>query len=160
MSYRKSAQQGFTLIELMIVVAIIGILATIALPQYTNYTKRTQMSEVVMAGSACRSVITEVYATSSSNAPEANGWGCENSTGNVSKYVQNVTTDANGVVSVAARGFGDDSIDNRVITLTPMAGANAAEWAANTSLAISSWTCATPGGTTGVDKKFLPGSCK
>ncbi|TXH39362.1 MAG: pilin [Burkholderiaceae bacterium] len=157
---KRQLQQGFTLIELMIVVAIIGILATIALPQYSNYTKRTQMSEVVMAGSACRSVITEVYASGNAINPGPNGWGCENISGNVSKYVQNVTTDANGVVTVAARGFGDPTIDNKVITLTPQNGSSAAAWTANTTLAITSWVCATPGGTTGVDKKFLPGSCK
>ena len=66
---KRQVQQGFTLIELMIVVAIIGILATIALPQYSNYTKRTQLTEVVMAGSACRSVITEVYASGNANNP-------------------------------------------------------------------------------------------
>jgi type IV pilus assembly protein PilA len=156
---KRQLQQGFTLIELMIVVAIIGILATIALPQYSNYTKRTQMSEVVMAGSACRSVITEVYASGNANNPGANGWGCENTSGNVSKYVQNVTTDANGVVTVAAKGFGDATIDNKVITLTPQNGSSAAAWTANTTLAITSWVCASPA-TTGVDKKFLPGSCK
>ena len=148
-------QHGFTLIELMIVVAIIGILATIALPQYSNYTKRTQMAEVVMAGSACRSVITDVYAAGNSNNPGANGWGCEITTGNVSKFVQNVTTDANGVVTVTARGFADTNIDNRTVTMTPQNGSAAAVWTANTVVPITNWVCA---GT--VDQRFLPGSCK
>jgi type IV pilus assembly protein PilA len=57
----KRLQQGFTLIELMIVVAIIGILAAVALPAYQDYTIRAKMSEVILAMSACRTSITEVY---------------------------------------------------------------------------------------------------
>src|SRR5438270_12699351 len=57
----KTMQKGFTLIELMIVVAIIGILAAVALPAYQDYTVRAKMSEVILAMSACRTSITEVY---------------------------------------------------------------------------------------------------
>src|SRR5687768_1233459 len=81
---KKRLQQGFTLIELMIVVAIIGILAAVALPAYQDYTIRAKMSEVILAMSACRTSITEVYQSGGSQ-PAANSWGCE---GGVStKYV-------------------------------------------------------------------------
>ncbi len=71
-------QKGFTLIELMIVVAIIGILAAIALPAYQDYTKRAKMSEAILAASACRTTITEVY-QSATSLPAAGSWGCESS---------------------------------------------------------------------------------
>ena len=68
-------QKGFTLIELMIVVAIIGILAAVALPAYQDYTVRAKMSEVILAMSACRTTITEVYQTGGT-PPGADLWGC------------------------------------------------------------------------------------
>src|ERR671925_1946827 len=73
----KTLQKGFTLIELMIVVAIIGILAAVALPAYQDYTIRAKMSEVILGMSACRTSITEVYQSGPANVPGPNNWGCE-----------------------------------------------------------------------------------
>jgi type IV pilus assembly protein PilA len=90
----KRTQQGFTLIELMIVVAIIGVLAAVALPAYQDYTKRAKMSEVVLAASACRTTISEVVQSSSgSTLPAAGSWGCEGS-GGLTKFVSKVDTGA------------------------------------------------------------------
>src|SRR5262245_48531287 len=79
----KRGQQRFTLIERMCVVAIIGILAAVALPAYQDYTVRAKMSEVMLAASACRTSITEIY-QSGGTPPGGGNWGCE---GANSKYV-------------------------------------------------------------------------
>ena len=159
----KQVQKGFTLIELMIVVAIIGILAAIALPAYQDYTKRAKMSEVVLAASACRTTITEVYQSSiaGASAPGINGWGCENTTaGGASKYVTKVETNADGVVTVTAQNIDATNIDTKVVTLIPYKDNTNPATAADlgTGASVFKWVC---GGTgTNVPPKFLPGSCR
>ncbi len=152
-------QKGFTLIELMIVVAIIGILAAIALPAYQDYTKRAKLSEAILAASACRTSITEVY-QSANSLPAAGSWGCEVASGSGSKYVSSVTTGAGGEITVAVQGTGDASIDTKLITLIPRNTANSA--LPTIGNAVGQWICGsttlTPATT--VPAKFLPGSCR
>ena len=151
----KRVQQGFTLIELMIVVAIIGILAAIALPAYQDYAKRAKMSEVILAASGCRTTITEVYQTAPSpaGAPAANNWGCESSTVATTQYVLSIKTDANGGVTVASNVPG--ALGN--VTLVPFSSSAALTTAAIPTQ-IFKWVC---GGTgTTVQPNFLPGSCR
>ena len=157
---KRNLQKGFTLIELMIVVAIIGILAAVALPAYQDYTKRAKVSEVVLAASSCRTSITESYASGNSFA--GGNWGCEASaTGGVTKYVTSVTTDVNGVITVTAQGVGDSGIDGKKVTLIPFHNATTPKNVSTTGhlgTTIFKWVC----GGTGTDMtlKFLPASCR
>ena len=147
-------QKGFTLIELMIVVAIIGILAAIALPAYQDYTKRAKVTEVILAASNCRTTITEVYQTAkASYAPGANGWGCE-SAGATSQYVASVATDANGKVTVTAQGIAA-GVDTQTITLTPTDSAGAALTVAAIPTQVYAWVC-----NGSIPTNFRPGSCR
>lgn len=149
MQMAKMAQKGFTLIELMIVVAIIGILAAVALPAYQDYTLRAKMSEVVLAASACRTSVTETYQTNNAASLPTNGnWGCEVSGTGATKYVKLVSTNDMGSVQVTAQGTGNGAIDTKTMVLTPVVD--------TTTKQVTGWLCG-PGT---IAEKYLPGSCR
>ena len=155
----KQMQKGFTLIELMIVVAIIGILAAVALPAYQDYTVRAKMSEVMLAASACRTSITEVF-QSGGSAPGAGNWGCENAA-STSKYVASIATTDNGKVTVTATGLG---AGNGAVTLVPLKDAagnplTSADLATGPQT-VFAWRCGATADGTNVPAKYLPGSCR
>ena len=102
---RGRLARGFTLVELMIVVAIIGILAVVAIPAYQAYTTRAKISEVILALSACRATVTEVYQGGGSGAPGANNWGCESATA-TSRYVASIATTDNGMITITVQNLG------------------------------------------------------
>jgi type IV pilus assembly protein PilA len=152
----KHLQKGFTLIELMIVVAIIGILAAVALPAYQDYTVRAKMSEVILAMSACRTSITEVYQTGGT-PPNANSWGCES--GVSSKYVSGLATNANGIVTAVIQNISAD-VNTKAVTLAPMIGNAIANSSNDMGKGLTGWRCGSSTDGTNLNSKFLPGSCR
>lgn len=146
--------RGFTLIEVMIAVAIVAIIAAIALPAYQDYTVRSKMSEVILAISGCRTSIGEVYQGGGS-APGAGNWGCE---GITTRYVASLATDDDGRVAATVQNI-NASVNTKVVTMIPLASATLfADTASDVGKGLYGWLC---GGTgTTVEKKFLPTTCR
>ena len=156
-------QKGFTLIELMIVVAIIGILAAVALPAYNDYSTRARISEGILAASQCRTSVAEIYQTAPAGAViGANGWGCNEGVANPTQYVAGIATDANGVITVTLNtaALGLVAADGSTFTLTPESVAGTAATAADIPAQISGFVCDNGAGATALDARLLPGSCR
>jgi type IV pilus assembly protein PilA len=136
----RKVQQGFTLIELMIVVAIIGILAAIALPAYQDYMLRAKVSEVMLAASAGKNSVAEAAANEGGTTMPASA----DVVSQVSKYVASVTY-VSPTITATAKGTGESTIDGATITLDGVKGANGQVV----------WTC---GGT--IPPKYRPSGCK
>jgi type IV pilus assembly protein PilA len=141
----QKVQQGFTLIELMIVVAIIGILAAIAIPAYQDYIARSQMTEALSLGDGFKTPVTEYWGSNGAFATSNTLAGLQAATAYSGKYVNNVTINASGQIVATMQGSGVSlGIQNKTLTLSPV----------TTSGSISFHCLST------ALQKYVPQSCK
>jgi len=123
-------QSGFTLVELMVVVAIVAILAAVAIPQYTDYTQRTKLAGAVSAAAAWKTSISLCLQDQGRNAggvcgvPGTNGVPADSSGIN---YASSITTTGNGVVTITSTGI-DDSENPLIVSMTPTLNGSALKW--------------------------------
>ncbi len=117
----KQVQKGFTLIELMIVIAIIGILAAIAIPAYQNYTIRSQVTEGLTLGDGWKTAISEYYANTGCWPSLSNLAGMSNSTG---KYEQSVGVASGGVIQITYGNQANAKICGQTLQLVPYINSN------------------------------------
>lgn len=150
---RRAEQSGFTLIEVMIVTAIIGILTAIILPNVRYYAMRAKVAEVMIAFSKCRTTITELYATGDTKS--AGNWGCEETS--TTQYVDSIETTDNGTIVVWIGGTNDLRLDTHRVTMAPLSPSGAVLSGAGN---VHSWRCGSPADNTDLDPKYLPGSCR
>jgi type IV pilus assembly protein PilA len=147
--------RGFTLIELMMVVAIIGILAAIAIPAYQDYTVRAKVTELVNMGGVCKSTVSEFYQSKAKMPADNNEAGCPDSqtanakSPNVALGVIEIEADSGLRVQLVASGSGTK------FSFTPLCGTPATP--ACTGATITEWDCKL---NTTIKAKYLPPDCR
>ena len=156
----QAVQKGFTLIELMIVVAIIGILAAVALPAYQDYTIRARVSEAILATSQCRTAVAEVYQSAKAGVTIGqDNWGCGEQTTST-QYVANISTSADGLITVTTSGNATLGLaKNSTVELQPTDSGGGNLTVSMIPTQVGGFKCG-PGAANPIPAKYLPGSCR
>ena len=155
---RHNSQSGFTLIELMIVVAIIGILASVAMPAFRDYSARAKVSEAILQLNNCRNAIQEVY-MSGGALPGVDDWGCEGT--GVSRFVERISTTDVGIVRVTISGnVADLRLAFHDVSLAPLNSAGQVMSDLDSGSPVRRWRCGSPADGTDLSANFLPSSCR
>jgi type IV pilus assembly protein PilA len=159
----NSAQKGFTLIELMIVVAIIGILAAIAIPAYQDYVIRSQVSEGLAMASAAKASVSEFYANRGDWPLDNSAAGLGSSATIQGKYVSSIGVNDGGITITYGNQANADKLAGETVGLTPGPSENGdVIWRCAEADDPSGWVVADVGteGTTSLIGKYLPSSCR
>ncbi|HEZ1906405.1 TPA: pilin [Neisseria meningitidis] len=160
----NTLQKGFTLIELMIVIAIVGILAAVALPAYQDYTARAQVSEAILLAEGQKSAVTEYYLNHGIWPANNNSAGVASTATDIKgKYVQSVTV-ANGVVTAQMASSGvNKEIQGRKLSLWAKRQAGSVKWFCGQPVTRANKATddgVTADGTNKIDTKHLPSTCR
>jgi prepilin-type N-terminal cleavage/methylation domain-containing protein len=154
----RSKQAGFTVVELLTVVMVIGVLAAILMPQVRSYQARTKVSEAILALTNCRNVIHEYY-LAGNDLPGADNWGCE--VERPSRFVERIRTDDAGVVRLTlGNEIGDLRLSIHDITMAPLNGSGNVMREDDLGTPVRRWRCGASADGTDVKVEFLPSTCR
>ena len=147
----KKVQQGFTLIELMIVVAIIGILAAVAIPAYQDYTIRAKVTEGLGLAGAAKTAVAETYSSKGAAPTNNASAGLATATSIIGNSVTSVTIGASGAITILYNGTlgGSPSANAKKVGLKPTFGPGGV-----------TWDCTSANGVTDMPAKYMPAQCR
>jgi type IV pilus assembly protein PilA len=155
---KRRTQGGFTLIEVMVVAAIIGVLSSVLIPSVRAYAVRSKVSEAILALTDCRNTIADIF-LSGSDIPADDSWGCESE--KPSKFVERIRVIDGGKVKLTlSAAMGDGRLNIHDITLVPLNAAGNQMGESDLGTPVRRWRCGSAADDTDVKPEFLPSGCR